>query len=168
MDRRLRASWRFKPRLANPKFFPRWHSTSLCPRVYYLEIDFFEKEKDERSYFQLRITALFTRCVHSATTLSTPMRLSSWERLVGFGLHYILFSPLPVQMTPTCLSWSSRLSQAASHIYPSFINEGTDSSWGTCAALWRPPKPEACVWICHFWTWTILLTFLRFWPSNTL
>ena len=70
--------------------------------VYYLEIDFFEKEEDERSYFQLRITALFTRCVHSATTVSTPMRLSSekdWLALVC--IIALSFSPLPVQMTPT-------------------------------------------------------------------
>ena len=170
MDLRPRASWDSNHILQIQNSFPRWHSTSLCPQVYYLEIDFFEKEEEERSYFQLRITALFTRCVHSATTLSTPMRLSSekdWLALVC--IISLSFAPLPVPNDPnlSVLRTSSRLSQAASHIYPSFLNEGADSSWGTCVALWGLPIRSVCLWICRFWTWNIFLTLLRFWPSNT-
>lgn len=169
MDLRLRASWDSNHVLQIQNSFPRWHSTSLCLRVYYLEIDFFEKEEDERSYFQLRITALFTRCVHSATTLSPPMRLSSekdWLALVC--IISLSFAPLPVPNDPnlSVLRTSSRLSQAASHIYPSFINEGTDSSEAPVLLCEGSQSRASACEFCGFWTWNILLTFLQFWPLN--
>lgn len=123
---------------------------------------FFEKEKDERSYFQLRITALFTRCVHQL-----PLYLLPWDsvlRKIGwlwFALYPFLFHRFQSKWPqPVCLDQAD-CPRLLLHIYPSFINEGTDSSWGTCAALWGLPSQSVCVWICHFWTWTILLTFLR-------
>lgn len=117
MDLRPRASWDSNHILQIQNSLPRWHSTSLCPQVYYLEIDFFEKEEDETSYFQLRITALFTRCVHSATTLSTPMRLSSekdWLALVCIISLSFALLPVPNDPNLSVLRTSSRLSQAAS------------------------------------------------------
>ena len=167
MDLRPRASWDSNHILQIQNSLPRWHSTSLCPQVYYLEIDFFEKEEDERSYFQLRITALFTRCVHSATTLSTPTRLSSekdWLALVC--IISLSFAPASSAKWPQPVCLEDIKQTLSSCFYPSFLNEGADSSWGTCVALWGLPIRSVCLWICRFWTWNIFLTLLRFWPSN--
>ena len=168
MDLRLKASWDSNHVLQIQNSFQDDIQLLCVHESIILKLIFFFKEEDERSYFQLRITALFTRCVHSATTLSTPMRLSSekdWLALACIiSLSFSLF-PGPNDPNLSVLRTSSRLSQTASHTYPSVMNECLTAP--EVLALRGLPVQTVCLWVCHLGTWNILLTLLRFWPSNT-
>lgn len=106
MDLRLKASWDSNHVLQTQNSFQGDIQPLCVHESIILKLIFFLKEEDERSYFQLRITAY-----SPDVSTQLPLYLLPWDsvlRKIGWlwlALNPFLFHCFQSQMTPTCLSW---------------------------------------------------------------